>query len=345
MAKIKDISREAGVSMAVVSVVLNGVTTGRIKASPATAQRIREIAKRLDYRPNLIARQLTGKKSGVIGVVMDSCAPQSYHERLSKIEAYASSKGYRLMIGQAHNDIARIKDYAQFFTDYCVDGVICMAHGYPMPDGVGSDGIAEFFLARRKTVFFQPPAGIPDSCSVTIDLAYNFREAVKYLAAKGRRRIGFLKLSDFYAGPSMSIAQLGYQEGLAEAGLPFEPGLVKSIELEDVKHADKAMGQTCGLLEAGADAIIASNDFSAAGVLKCLHRKGVSIPGQVAVIGCDNLDVADLVSPGLTTFEQGNDTVAVKLVDLLLELIEGHQAPPEGRHIVVQPTMITRESA
>lgn len=345
MVTIKDISREAGVSTAVVSVVLNNATTGRIKASPALADRIRKIAKRMNYHPNLIARQLTGKKSGIIGVVMDSCAPQSYYKRLSQMEIYASSRGYRFMIGQAHNNIEKIKEYAQFFANYGVDGIICMAHEYPKVKNRKSDGIADFFLSRRKTVFFLKPAGIPDCCSVTIDLAYNFREAVKYLASQGRKKIGFFKLSDFHAGPTMAIAQQGYCKGLEEAGLPFAPKLVKGIPIEQKAHPEKVREKVNELVRAGANAIVAVDDFVAAAVLKSLQLSGIKVPDAIAIIGCDNLEIAALLNPGLTTFEQHNEQVAVKLVDLVIDLIEERPIPPEDRNIIIQPTMIKRESA
>lgn len=345
MTTIKDISREAGVSMAVVSVVLNNITTGRIKASAATAERIRNIARRLAYRPNLVARQLTGKKSGIIGVVMDSCSSQIYYDRLSKMEIHAASKGYRFMIGQAHNDVDKIKDYAQFFAGYAVDGIICMAHDYPAVDGKCSSGIAEFFTERCRTVFLKKPSEIADCYSVTIDLAYNFHEAVRYLASTGRKKIAFFKLSGFYEGPTMSIAESGYRKGLDEAGLKFDPRLVKSTEVEHMKLYEKLEKQVRELQKAGVDAIIAVNDFIGAGVLKCLQLSGVKVPDKIAVVGCDNLDIAGLIHPGLTTFDQNNDQVAVRLVDLLADLIENRPVTQSDGNIVIRPTMIRRESA
>lgn len=344
MATIKDISREAGVSTGVVSVVLNGCSSSTIRVSPATAKRIADIAKRMDYRPNLVARRLIGKKSGIIGVVMDSCAPYSYRVRLSLIERYASIKGYRLMTGQAHDDVEKIKDYARFFADNGIDGAICMAHGYPMENGQ-SDGIPEFFLSKIKTVFMQRPYGIDGCCSVSVDVERNFQDAVGHLASIGRRRIGFFKISDFAATPTMSMAQRAYASALEAAGLAFDPALVKGVSYDDKTRHEKAMPSVRELLASGCDAIVAVDDFVAGSVLKCLLQIGVRVPDDLALTGCDNIEFAGILSPGLTSFDQHNDDVAVKLVDSLTDLIEERRIPPGGRHTVIQPTMVRRESA
>jgi len=340
MATMKDISREAGVSEAVVSAVLSR-TNGRIKASPATEEKIRQIAARLNYRPNLVARRLAGKKSGIIGVAMDSCAPQPYHTRLSQMEIHAAGKGYRFMIGQTHNDIPKIKEYARYFTDYGVDGIICMAHNYPGR----SQEIAEYYLSCGKTVFFERPEGIADCYSVNIDVAWNFQHAAEYLAAANRRRIGFLRLDDFYAGPTMEKCQAGYRRGLESGGLSFDPALIQGVGIDDMKNIDAVMPRIKNLLHQGVDAIIAVNDLLAAATLKCLTRLDISVPGRVAVTGCDDLDVAVMTTPELTTFDQHNELVAKTLVDLLIDQIENRLIPPDKRHITVQPTFIKRNSA
>lgn len=344
MATIRDISREAGVSEAVVSVVLNNAK-GKTKASEATAERIKDIARRLNYRPNQIARQLTGKKSGIIGVVMDSCASQTYYDRLSVLEIHAANAGYRLMIGQAHNDIQKIKDYADFFAAHGVDGVICMAHGYPVDKKQHSDGIAKFFKKHCKTVFFEKPEGIPDSCSVTIDLAYNFKEAVKHLAKSGRKKIAFFKLSGRYTAHAMSIAESGYRKGLEECNLKYDTALIKAVDFEHMTLPERITGKVHELIADGTDAIVATSDLTAASVLKCLAEYKIQVPEDVAVTGCDNLDIAKLVTPSLTTFEQHNDQVAKKLFELLVDVIEDRHISPEDRHIIIQPTMVKRESA
>jgi LacI family transcriptional regulator len=110
--RLADIASEAGVSTVTVAKALNRTGGKNARVGAATAARIREIATRLNYRPDSIAQQLAGKKSKIIGVVMDSCAPQTYHERLSKMEMYASHKGYKFMIGQSHEDIEKTKAYS-----------------------------------------------------------------------------------------------------------------------------------------------------------------------------------------------------------------------------------------
>ena len=340
MTTIKDIGREAGVSEAVVSAVLNRAK-GRIKASEATEARIREIAARLNYSPNLTARKLAGKKSGLIGLAMDTMAPKIYHERLSAMELYAAKYGYRFMIGQVHENIAELKEYAHFFAGYGVEGMICMAHAYP---GYSHE-IASYYLAQGKTVFFEPPEGLPEACSVTIDVAENYYQAVNYLAAQGRRRIALFRIDHFVSNPVMDVSQSGYQRGLAEAGLPADPALIRRIPLAAMKDVDAGFPHMKALIELKADAVICVNDYMAAVALNCLLELGIKIPAQIAVIGCDNLDISTLVRPTLSTFEQHNDQVAIALVDQLLALINDRPLSPEKRHIIIKPTFIKRQSA
>ncbi len=340
MATMKDISREAGVSEPVVSAVLNK-SKGRIKASPETAAKIRQIAERLGYRPNLVARKLAGKKSKIIGVVMDTTAPQIYHDRLSQMELYAAEKGYRFMLGQAHNDVKKIQEYAEFFSDYGVDGLICMAHNYPD----SSHKIAEFFLKKNKTVFFEQPEGIPDAYCVSIDIASNFRQAVNLLYQKGRRRIGLFRTYDFYCNPTMDICQSGYQNALLSNGMKIDPQLIVSVSHQQLKSVEAGHPLIKKLVDTKVDAIICVNDYMAAVAINCLQEMQIEIPKQIAVIGCDNLDVATLVRPSITTFEQHNDQVAVHLVDMMTAQIEGREIPPEERKVIIKPTLISRESA
>jgi len=340
MVTMKDIGREAGVTPSVVSAVLNQAH-GRIKASPETAARIHSIAARLNYRPNLVARQLVGKKSGIIGVVMDTCAPKIYHDRLSHMELYAAKYGYRFMIGEAHNDVKKVMEYARFFAGYGVDGMICMAHAYPGR----SHEIAAEFLSYGKTVFFEDPDGFPDAFRVTIDVADPYYQAVKYLAAQGRRRIGLFRIDDFYSNLTMDACQSGYLRGLEETGLPFDAKLIQKIPIDAMRDVNVGLPKIKKLLEQKAEAVICVNDYMAAVAIWCLQELQVKIPEQFAVVGSDNLDFSALMRPAITTFEQHNDKVATALIDQLIGLLNDRPIAPEKGHVVIKPTFIKRQSA
>ena len=245
------------------------------------------------------------------------------------------------MIGQANNDIPKIKEYAKFFSGYGVDGIICMAHAYPGK----SHEIANFFLSQKKTVFFEHPQGIPEAYSVMIDVADNFYQGVKYLWAQGRRQIGLFRMKDFFADPVMNICQDGYERGLKTVGGPVNPSLISCVPISAMKSVEAGLPEIEMLINRGIDALICVNDYMAAVAIYCLQELGIKIPQQISVVGCDNLDIATLVKPTITTFEQHNDQVAEALVDQIIALIDGVPLPQEKQRVIIKPTLIKRNSA
>lgn len=340
--RLSDIASEAGVSIVTAAKVLNHSGGKNTRVSEATAERIRQIAARCNYLPNLAARQLRLKKSGVIGVVMDSCAPQVCHNLLSQMEMYAGKKGYRFMIAQTHENIDKIKQFANDFVSYGVDGVICLAHQYP---GVSQE-IAESYANLTHTVFLEKPDGLEDSHSVAINVTKAFSDAVKYFYRQERRRIGLLLAEGPFANRSMSSRELGYQEGMQACGLEIDPALIQRVPIEHCMDEEITMAAVKKLLDAaGVEAIIAANDHLGAMVLKNLITLNVPVPGQIGVIGYDNIDIARLVSPSLTTFDQDRPRLAAAMIDLLLDMIDGKNIPKNRRNVIIDSIFIKRQSA
>jgi DNA-binding LacI/PurR family transcriptional regulator len=339
--RLADIAAKAGVSAVTVGKALNSTGGKNARIGAATAARIREIAARLNYHPNSIAQQLAGKKSGIIGVVMDSCAPQTYYERLSKIEVYASAKNYKLMIGQAHEDIEKIKDYAYKFSSYGVDGIICMAVFTEE-----TSQVAELYNNTAKTVFLGKPSGLNNSCSVSIDTRGAYSRAVEYLSEKGRKKIALILMDGVSAEMSQAIRKSGYVEGLKNCGMPFAEELVCRIPIADQMNERSYLETIKKLVfEQKVDAILTCNDEVAAIVIKILLELNVKVPDDISVIGYDNTNVAKLFLPSITTFDQNNDEASKAIVDLLIKLIKEEDVPPEERSIVVEPLLIKRKSA
>ncbi len=340
--RLADIAAEAGVSTVTVAKALNRTGGKNARVGAATAARIREIADRLNYRPDSIAQQLAGKKSKIIGVVMDSCAPQIHHERLSQMEMYAASKGYKFMIGQSHEDIEKTKAYAYEFAAYGVEGIICMSHLY---HGAEKE-ISQIFNNVAKTVFIEKPVGLSNSYSVSVNTKEAYKKAVEYLVERGRRRIGLLQIKGFFQDDSMRLRKSYYLNGLKHCGLPHDEKLIQSVSVENQTNEASYLPAINELVfEQKVDAIIATNDEMAAMVIKILQKQQVRIPEEVSVIGYDNTVVAKLVTPSITTFDQNNDKISKAVVDLLLKVINGENIPSEKRNIIIDPQLIQRESA
>ena len=146
--RLADIAREVGVSIVTVAKVVNNTGGKNTRVSEKTAEKIRSCVKRMEYHPNMLARGLVGKSSDLIGVVLDSCAPPVYHERLSLMEKYAALHGYRFMIGQAHDDVEKLKSFAHTFQSYGAAGIICLAHAYENANAARIDVVTILFIFK-----------------------------------------------------------------------------------------------------------------------------------------------------------------------------------------------------
>ena len=207
--RLADIAREVGVSIVTVAKVLNNTGGKNTRVSEKTASRIRACVEKMEYHPNMLARRLVGKSSDLIGVVLDSCAPAVYHERLSLMEKYAAMNGYRFMIGQAHDDVGKLKSFAHTFHSYGVAGIICLAHTY-------EDANAANVFPEDSTVFLAQPKGIKNPCYVKIDAEKAFSQAVTYLVSRGRRRIAMLSLDVGYG--DILLREQAYRNALGRYG-------------------------------------------------------------------------------------------------------------------------------
>lgn len=337
--RLIDIAQQAKVSRSVVSQVLLK-TGGNIRVSDITADRIRKVAHDLNYRPNIVARTLAGKSSNMIGVLLDTHAPLSYYELLLHMERIAAEKGYRFMVAQAHDDADRFMAYAEDFACRGIDGAICISHRYNK-----GEQIARAYAQLKHVVFYhEPMAESKDMCFVQLDHAAGIRDATRYLLDQGRQRIGMLLLS---TGSAPMKARLdGYESACSLADMQVDPELIRYIGKPTEVTPACLYGPVMELARTHrADAILATNDSIASMVIRLLVDAGLRVPQDVAVIGHDNLEWAELMYPRLTTIDPQNELVGGYMMQMLIDMIEGRQIQPDDRHRYVTPQLVVRESA
>ncbi|OGV50789.1 MAG: hypothetical protein A2017_12930 [Lentisphaerae bacterium GWF2_44_16] len=337
--RLIDIADKAGVSKVTVAKVLHKTGGDNTRVSKETAEKIRKIAAELKYIPNNAARQLSGKKNNIIGVVIDSFAPQVHMTQVALMEQYAAEKGFKLMVGQAHNDTKRILGYARDFAAYRLDGVICMAHLYPQ----NATLIAEEFNSLLKTVFIGKPLSESKNLNyVQADIKAGMRQAVSYLLKQGRRNIAALLVKGTYESMGMNEREAGFLDALATNNIPAEKAIIRKVPLSEPLSPETIQPHLEYLVKTKkADAIIASNDIMAAMIIRCLMRMKVKIPGEMKIIGYDNIDIASLMIPSITTFDQNNHLIAKAAIDMLTDMIEGKKIK---ENVTIKPSLIIRES-
>ena len=351
---LADVAARAGVSRAVAGQVLNG-GKGNTRYSDTSERAVREAAEKLGYQPNYAARQLRGKKSLTIGILVASAGDPLRSFLVQYLDAEAVKIGYRTLVANTIGNESvgpdQFEKQVNEFTRCGVDGVVCAVHRW-------FPGDREDLLRRHpNTVFYEDPR-ISGGAYVTVNRASAIRLATEHLVERGRRRIGLALMS---AKLPTGVARIkGYKEALTEAGLSFDEslifdgsphGLAFSVFDETRRQwkfpgeiIEKAIDQ---LVEQGcADAVITHDDFWAAELIRRLRQRGVDVPRQVAVVGYWNHYLADWTDPPLTTVDPNQWDAAKEIIRLLQEQMDQSETKKVLGSIrrEIEPRLIIRAS-
>ena len=314
-ATLKDVAQLAGVSSATVSYVLNGKRT----ISEDTRRRVMEAVHQLDYVPDLNARGLSMRDSKLIGVVVPQTEPGDrlmfqnsfYSEVLGSIEYHARQQGYHILISATDAN----ESYLTLAKQRNLDGIIVIGM-YP----------SEFYQQMKKS---QIPIVLIDSyCNdyyyhnIRIDDAYGSYLATQYVLQGGHREAALF--SGCIQGHGVMKKRLtGYQKALAEFGVPYREEYVFEGQIDyasGVELANKLVESRLPVT-----AVVAAADILAIGAMKGFYEAGLRVPDDISVIGFDDLEVSQYLTPGLTTVRQQISLKGQRAVELLLK----HIAQPD----------------
>ncbi len=344
-ATLSDVAREAGVSRTAAARVLLGTGGEHVRVGEEARKRIEEAARRLRYAPNRLAQQLRGASSRTIGVILDTVNAPVMSERLLALEGHASRMGYRLLVGQTHGQVETLREYIGDFAGRGVEAVLGLFDLAPGRDERAQAGFGKF----RKVVFHGRPAW-RGGYSVRVDTAAAIRAGVDHLLTRGRKRPA-LALGNTIGDELMELRREVFRDQVKRGrrkGVVWDAGEVGSGVTDgggiDPASEILAQGIETMVTKGGADAILASNDIWATRFILQLQKSGLRVPEDVAVIGHDNLDIARVVSPSLTTIDQCHEAYAVAALELLLEVAAGRRLAPERRIRTIAPRLIVRES-
>ena len=319
---IHDVAREAGVSVATVSKAING----RYGVKAATADRVLEVVRRLGYETSLVASSMRARTTGVIGVLVADFEPFSA-EVLKGVGAALRDGPFDVLAysgarhaggeGWERRSLSRL-------SGTLIDGAIIVT---PTVTNIS---------AEVPVVAIDPHTGPADLPTVESDSFRGAQEAVRHLVELGHRRIAFV------AGrPDLrsSIARdAGYRRALADAQLPFDQSLVGEGSYEE----DTVRGVAAALLQRRdrPTAIFAANDVSAIAVTEVAAELGLSIPGDLSVVGFDDIPDASQRSPALTTVRQPMQRLGGEAARLVLALMSG--SAPEATHLRLPTRLVAR---
>jgi DNA-binding LacI/PurR family transcriptional regulator len=331
---LEDIAAKAGVSRSTVSRIVNNSPN----VSERTRQRVLAVIAQVGYTPNPAARALVTQRTQAIGVIIP-LAPLTFFEDafyfptlLQGISSTTSQRDYAMMLWLNQSEEDDEKFYDRIIKNRLMDGVVIASavRGEPL--------IEHFMQSGTPFVLVEDPCLDSDQISyVAVDNLTAAREAVTHLIALGRKRIAHITGNLHITDGSDRLE--GYRQALLDAGL----GVDESLIVEgNFSHRSGYEGMKT-LLPRGVDAVFASNDITARGVLQALQEAGVRVPEEIALIGFDDLPTAVQVSPKLTTVRQPVEEKGRLAASILLDLIENPDSQP--RQVLLPTRLVIRESS
>lgn len=310
---IYDVAREADVSMATVSRVVNG----NPNVKPATRKKVLEVIERLDYRPNAVARGLASKKTTTVGVIIPDVSNMFFASLARGIDDIATMYKYNIILANSDGDNLKEVHVLNNLLAKQVDGIIFMGHHI-------TDEIRGEF-SRSKTPVVLAGSIDPDNQvgSVNIDYQAATKEAVQILVKNGHKDIAFV--SGALIDPINGHARLGgYKQALEEVGIAYNEGLI----FEAPYSFRDGLRLVERLRNSGATAAFISDDELAVGILDGLLDAGVKVPEEFEIITSNNSLLTDVVRPKLTTITQplyDMGAVAMRLLTKLMNKEEVEQ--------------------
>ncbi len=328
---IKDVARAAKVSVGTASMALNG----KPGVNEETRERVLQIARQLNYKPNPYARFLTNKKTNIIGLIVTDITNPFFGNLINYIQQDLGEHGYDIMLGISRGSITEEKRIVQKFIDMHVDGVIAVPSHNPVSDTLHYQELQKLKLPVCFITSYYPGIEVP--CVMT-DLSDGSYQLTKYLLKNGHRNIAYLVGN--LSVPVSNLRVEGYISAYREEALPCQPDWIVTTKVT----LQGGYSATEQLLEKfQPDAIITANDFMAMGVLKSLKEHQIQVPKEISVAGYDDLIYSSMLETPLTTVRQPLEQICQRTVSLFLNQLTSLETVTEK--ILLKPTLVIRTSS
>ncbi len=322
-----EVARLAGVSQSAVSRVF----TPGASASKKTIEKVRKAAEELGYRPNVLARAVVSGKSRIIGLVVAYLNNQFYPEALERLTNSLQERGYHVLIFMASHQAGNIDNVIEEILDFQVDGIIAASVA------LSSDLSDRCRTAGVPMVLFNRAQDDTSMSSVTSDNVAGGRKAAEFLLAGEHKKIGYI--AGWEGASTQRDREAGFVAALKEAGVSLHAREVGNFVAEEARQATLSMFESDP-----PDAVFVANDHMAVSVMDTLRFElGLTVPGDVSVIGYDDVTVASWPAYNLTTIRQPANRMVAETVDILLRKIDDSNALP--RRVEIDGPLIVRGSA
>ncbi|BBU41331.1 MULTISPECIES: LacI family DNA-binding transcriptional regulator [Aeribacillus] len=327
MVRISDVAKMANVSTATVSRVLSN--SGNVKKE--TAEKVLEAIKKLNYQPNLLARQLRRLETKTVLVVVPDITNTFFSKILRGIEQVAIENDYEVLLGDTGNSLEREKGYLDILRQKKADGMILLTARL---ESHLLEEISHEFPVVLACEYLEG-SDIP---TVSIDNISSARKATEYLISLGHKRIGFL------SGPMDVILSRdrlkGFKQGMMQHDIAIEPNLIQEGDFS-FESGFNLMTKLLALTEPPT-AVFASSDEMAIGAIKAIKAKGLKVPDDISIVGFDDIKFASIFEPALTTVSQPMFEIGQKAMELLIKLIQKDKL--EKSQYILEDQLVIRET-
>ncbi|HEX4156568.1 MAG TPA: LacI family DNA-binding transcriptional regulator [Acidobacteriaceae bacterium] len=328
---ITAVAKRAGVSTATVSRVMNGTAN----VSPETAERVREAVEALNFYPDVNARALGSGRSGLYGLIISDITNPYFPELVKAFEDIAVEHGQDVLIANTDYDPKRMETCVIRMLQRKVDGVAVMTS--EMEERL----IRTFSQRQIPTIFMDTATAVKGASTVNVDYAAGVAQAMQHLFSLGHKRIAFI------SGPlTLASARTradAFQKALKDHGLPVPAGWLQEGDhrVEGGHHAMKQILKSGDL----PTAVMGSNDLTAIGAMGAIHESGLQVPGDISVIGFDDIELSGYTSPALTTLHVPRRELAAMA---FRSLFRGREETPaknsRKRDHTIEPRLLIRQS-
>lgn len=322
---IRDVAREAGVSVATVSRYINQNAPVSLEVS----ERLDRIMNELRYVPLAAARHLASRKTRVVGLLLNNLHNDFFVPLLNGVESVIRQKGYNLIVATYH---ANSREYSQPpIGPHNTDGLLVFA------DGLVEEDLTNFHQSGfpMVLVYRTSPSSltIPSITVENVEITHKLVDHI--ITAHNRTRILFLR-GPIHQQDSLS-RELGYRSALESNGIPFDENLVLNGDFEREVAYEAMEHFLCNGRRVEFDAVFTGDDDAAIGVLKALQQHDLKVPEKIAVVGFDDLGFAPFLNPPLTTVHAPTETVGRLAAERLFAILENQ---PATDTTVILPTEI-----
>jgi LacI family transcriptional regulator len=326
---IIDVAREAGVSLMTVSRVVNN----KEDVSASTRQKVLGVIQELGYRPSSIARGLVTHRTGTLGIVVPDIDNPFFSGVVRGAENQAYAEGYSVFLCNTNEEQKREIAVLETLEEKQVDGLLLCS------SRLDDEELCRMVSHYSGVVLISRYLEENGIGTVLIDDQSGGEIAAQHLISRGHKAIGLI------SGPPISYSSQyrtkGYRSSLQEHGLPFNPEWVRHCS----PVVDEGYREAIDLLRKNPNltALICHNDLVAVGAIQACIELGINVPDDIAIVGYDDIPMASLVTPALTTLHVPRCEMGAKAMCLLLSKVADCEM--EENKIFIQPNLIIRESA